>query len=157
MSTTQTPLSLKGEAAEGVGVRVYTLDEQLHRLAARQAQRDRFLMRALAVPPCQRKSFARQIEIAIAEQLRAAGYIVSRTGANAHFDLLVDSLRVEVKAATLSGGRYQAALRSNNADILIFVCRDPDGDDHHFVIPFDEVRGLTHIEIHNPDPSAYAG
>jgi hypothetical protein len=125
---------------------------------AKRCQRDRFITRWLMnIKPRERKQFAHAIEADIIDRLRAAGYCVSRSGANGHYDLLVDGLRIEVKAATLSGGRYQANLRSNDADILIFVCRDADGLDHHFVLDFADVRDLTHIEIHNAAPAAYRG
>lgn len=74
---------------------------------------------------------------------------------NAHFDLICDGLRVEVKAAAWSGGRYQAALRSNAADVLILDCRN--GRDHFFVVPWREVAGLTHLKISQHDPADYRG
>jgi len=134
---------------------IYTPDEQLHRFHAQQQQRDRFIMRSLAVAPVDRKAFAHDVESDIIDRLRENHY-VSRTAANEHFDLLVDGLRIEVKAAALSGGRYQAAMRSNDADVLVFVCHDGEKK-HYFVIPFEHVAGLTHIEICNTDPTAYAG
>ena len=134
---------------------IYTIDEQLHRAHVQQQQRDRFVMRYLAVAPADRKQFAHDVESAIIDRLRENHY-VSRAAANAHFDLLIDGLRVEVKAAALSGGRYQAALRANDADVIVFVCHDGERQ-HYFVMPFDRVRGLTHIEIRNADPAAYAG
>jgi hypothetical protein len=141
---------------------IYTPDEQLHRQHADQCQRDRFVTRYLAAhTPVDYKSFGREIETAIAARLRESGYSVSRTAANEHFDLLVNGLRVEVKAACASGNRYCAALRDNDADVLILCCRTPaygrEGDDHYFVIPFDQVKGRTQIKISNIDPAAYAG
>ena len=53
-------------------------------------------------------------------------------------------------------GRLTAALRANDADVIVFVCHDGERQ-HYFVMPFDRVRGLTHIEIRNADPAAYAG
>lgn len=135
---------------------VYDAAELLHMQHAKQQQRDRFTMRYLAVAPADRKQFAHDVEADIIDHLRADGRYVSRAAANAHFDLLVDGLRVEVKAASLSGGRYQAALRANDADVLLFVCHDGD-QQHYFVIPFDRVAHLTHIEIRNVDPAAYRG
>lgn len=136
---------------------VYTPDECLHRAAAQQAQRDKYLWRRLTgQQPRDRKIFARQMENAIADRLRAAGYVVVPMPANEHFDLLVNGLRVEVKAAALSHGRYQAALRSNQADVLILACRSGEAD-CYFIIPFELIAGRTHIEIRNADPSSYAG
>ena len=135
---------------------IYTPDEIALQQRAQQQQRNRFIMRSLDIAPRDRNQFAREVEATIIDRLRETGRFVSRTTYHEHFDLLVDGLRVEVKAAALSGGRYQAALRSNDADVLVFVCCD--GDRHHwFVIPFERVRGLTHIEIRNADPAAYRG
>ena len=136
-------------------MQVYSEDEKFHMQHAKQQQRDRFIMRYLAVAPADRKQFAHDVESDIIDRLRENHY-VSRAAANAHFDLLIDGLRVEVKAAALSGGRYQAALRANDADVIVFVCHDGE-QQHYFVMPFDRVRGLTHIEICNADPAAYAG
>jgi len=136
---------------------IYDSAEQLHMKHAAQCKRDRMIMHYLgSIQPAERKAFAHEIESAIIDRLRATGHFVTRTGDHEHFDLLVDGLRVEVKAATLSGGRYQAALRDNDADVLIFICRG-EGLDHSFVIPFDRVAGLTHIEIRNARPDRYAG
>jgi hypothetical protein len=135
---------------------IYTADEQLHQQHAAQCQRDRFLMRWLnGQQPRARKPFAREIESAIAERLAAAGHSVTRAAYHAHYDLLVDGLRVEVKAAARSSQRYQAALRSNEADVLILCCRN--GADHFFVIPFDQVAGRTNIAIWSADPRDYTG
>ncbi len=146
---------------------LYTPDEQLHQQHAQQSQHDRFVTRYYLTghKPVERKAFAREVETAIANRLRAGGYSVTRSSANEHYDLLVNGLRVEVKAAALSDRRYQAALRSNDADVLILCCRAPspvedgEGDiiDHYFVMPFDEVKGRTHLKISNADPTAYTG
>src|SRR5512139_54403 len=136
---------------------IYTDAELLHMQHAAQCKRDRFIMRYLAAPaPADRKQFAHDAETAIIDRLRACGYFVVRSQTNAHYDLIVDGLRVEVKSASLSGGRYQAALRANDADVLLFVCHD-GAQQHYFILPFDRVRGLTHIEIRNADPAAYRG
>lgn len=149
-------------------MQIYTPDEALHQQHAQQQAHARFMTRYYLSghKPIDRKPFAKEIETAIATRLRDAGHSVSRSTANEHYDLLVDGLRIEVKAAALSDHRYQAALRSNDADVLIICCRAPspgegegrgEGCDHYFVIPFDDVRGLTHIKISQPDPTAYTG
>jgi hypothetical protein len=136
---------------------IYTPDEQLHRRHAQEQQRDRFIIRYLTGKNlADRARFAHEIEAGIIDRLHAGGRFVSRTKYGEHFDLLVEGLRVEVKAAVLSNGRYQAALRRNDADVLIFVCHDGERE-HYFVIPFDRVAGLTHIEIRNARPDRYAG
>jgi hypothetical protein len=143
-----------------VKLKIYSDDEILHMKHASDMKRARAISRALrhqAIATAQRKAFATAIEDAIMARLRAAGYFVTRSLPNEHFDLLIDGLRIEVKAAALSHRRYQAALRRNDADVIIFVCRDADQIDHYFIMPFDRVRGLTHIEIRNPLPCAYRG
>lgn len=149
-------------------MQLYTADEQLHQQHQADSQRARFITRALAHRPVDYKPFAAEIEHTIIHRLLAHGYSVTRAGANAHYDLLVNGLRVEVKAAAYTD-RYQAALRSNDADVLILCCRSPrplgeglgvrgdDVTDHYFVIPFDEVRGRTNIKITSADPTAYTG
>lgn len=157
---------------------IYTPDELLHQAHAQQQQHDRFMTRSLTIAagnghdPLDRKRFGQDIQNAVAIKLRAAGYSVSAAHANEHFDLLVNGLRVEVKAAARSGQRYAAALRRNDADVLILCCRAPrtlgeglgvredggeDVTDHYFIIPFDDVRGRTHIKISQTDPTAYTG
>ncbi len=134
---------------------IYTPDEQLHRKRAAEAQRDRFVMRYLSGQiATERKLFGAAIVNAIADRLRTCGYDVVHAGANEHFDLLCDGIRIEVKAAARSSGRYQAAMRSNDADICIFVCHA--AVDYVFVIPFDEVRHCSNIAIRT-DPVLYAG
>ncbi len=138
-------------------MQIYDDGEKLHMKHAAQQQRDRFIMRWLTgQDPTKRKQFAHEVEGDIIDRLRADGKFVTRTADGEHYDLLVDGLRIEVKAAALSGGRFQAALRSNDADLLVFVCRG-ETESTYFVIPFERVRGLTHIEIRNADPSAYRG
>lgn len=104
-----------------------------------------------------RRLLAATVEADVVARLRARGYHVTRTGHNEHYDLLADGLRIEVKASTWSTAkhRYQAALRSNDADALVLGCKN--GALHYFVIPFDELRGLTNICIYSLDPLFYTG
>lgn len=135
-------------------MRVYTSDERFHQELARLQQRTRY-MRAPSTDP--RRILARAVESDVAQRLRERGYYVSRTGHNEHFDLNVEGVRVEVKAATWSedSHRYAAALRSNSADVLVLGCLNSIW--RYFVIPFAEVCELTHIKISSHDPADYAG
>ena len=137
---------------------IYTSDEQLHREHAAQCRRDRFMTRWILTgqQPKDRKAFGHAIETDIITRLRASGYSVTRSAANEHFDALVNGLRVEIKAASWSGHRYQAALRSNDADVLILCCRNEDGHTSYFIMPFETVSGLKHIKI-SSDPKTYTG
>ncbi len=138
-------------------MKIYDESELLHMAAAKQAQRDKYILRWLADGhnPLERKRFGRQVETAIVERLRAAGYFVTRAGANEHYDILINGLRCEIKAASYSGRHYEAALRSNEADVLILCCRADR--DCFFVIPFDQVKGRASIKISQADPAAYRG
>jgi len=139
---------------------------------ARASQRTRY-----AGDP--RRLLAATVEADVVARLRARGYHVARTGHNDHFDLFVQQsetlkspasvfpsvcennidhgLRIEVKASTWSSAvhRYQAALRSNDADVLVLGCQN--GALHYFVIPFPALRGLTNIAIHSLNPLFYTG
>jgi len=130
---------------------IYTADERFHQNAARAAQRARYRR----WPEDPRRVLAAAVEAEVAGRLRERGYFVARTGHNENFDLLVNGLRVEVKASTWSHGRYQAALRGNDADILVFGCQN--GSRHFFVIPFEEVRGLTNLCVYTADPERSVG
>jgi len=97
-----------------------------------------------------RRVMARQIEQLVRERLKLRGYSVTGTPHQAKYDLLVEGVRVEVKAATWNGECYQANLHSNRADVLVWGCLD--GALHWFVIPFAEMRGRKKIEISRHDP-----
>jgi len=116
----------------------------------RQQQFDKFRRRHPQRPLDPRRTFARQIERAVRERIEALGFTVTPARHKSNYDLLVQGLRVEVKAAHWDGHRYQAQMRSNDADVLVFCCMD--GRAYHFVIPFEEVRGKTVVEIVRHDP-----
>ncbi len=97
-----------------------------------------------------RRVFARQIERAVRDHIEGLGFAVAGTSHKQNYDLLVQGLRVEIKAAHWDGRRYQAQMRANQADVLILCCLD--GQAHYFVIPFDQVRGKTVVEINRHDP-----
>lgn len=143
--------------ARPIGVFVEDPIDRFHRLAAQEAQRAKYLLQHANMPHEEdaRRRLARDAEDAVADRLRAKGFFVTRAAPNAHFDLLVNGLRVEVKASTWSGRRYQANLRDNDADALVFVCKN--GKLHFFVMPFDRVKGLTVIKVTQEEPADYIG
>jgi hypothetical protein len=102
-----------------------------------------------------RRVLARRIEQNVRERIESLGLICAKTSHKANYDLLVQGIRVEVKASRWDGCRYEANLRSNDADLLVFACID--GAVHFFVIPFDQVRGRTVIKITRHDPRDYLG
>ncbi len=145
--------------ATPIGAFVEDPVDRFHRLAAEESKRSRYLLQwTLKKPPTRheddRRRLAREAEDAVADMLKAKGFFVTRAATNAHFDLLVNGLRVEVKASRWSG-RYEANLRDNDADALAFACKN--GRLHFFVIPFDTVKGLTVIKVTKEDPADYVG
>jgi hypothetical protein len=102
-----------------------------------------------------RRVLARRVERIVRERIEALGIRCAKTGHTRNFDLLAQGVRVEVKASRWDGVRYEANLRSNDADVLVFGCLD--GELHFFVIPFDQVAGRTVIKITSHDPRDYLG
>jgi len=99
-----------------------------------------------------RRGIAIQTERLVMDKLESRGYTVSKTPNNSSWDLWCSGVRVEVKAARWSG-RYQANLRSNDADAVVLACID-SASVSFFVIPWAEVSGLRVIEIRSRIPSA---
>lgn len=127
---------------------------RLHLLQQRYDKAQRFTAPcARALDP--RRILSRRIERHVRERIQAAGLICTSTSHKARYDLLVQGIRVEVKASRWDGARYEANLHGNAADLLIFGCLD--GDLHFFVIPFDQVAGKTVIKITSHDPRDYVG
>ena len=122
-----------------------------------QSQRTRYTLRAERGDP--RRRLAREVEGEAAGRLAGLGFDVRATRHTSHFDLLAigdtGALRCEVKAATWGGARYQFNLHGNDADVVLVGC--VDGALRWFVIPFDQVRGLTVVKICRHDPADYAG
>ncbi len=91
--------------------------------------------------------------------LTGRGYRVSRTKANSPFDLWVEGVRVEAKAARwhecMQGGRYQAAIRNHQADLLIFDCIN--GAHHLHVIPMTAIGAVKSIAVWSYDPTRSKG
>jgi hypothetical protein len=108
-----------------------------------------------------RRVMARRFEHEVRGILAARGLIVTGTRHTERFDLLVLGIRVEVKASRWSG-RYICNLHGNDADVLVWACVDErEGDSRiaptYFVIPFEDVKGLTVIKIPSHDPRDYCG
>ncbi len=101
-----------------------------------------------------RRVLSRRFEHEVRAILAGRGLIVTGTQHKESFDLLVQGIRVEVKASRWSG-RYICNLHGNDADVLVWAC--VDGEVHYFVIPFEDVRGLTVIKISSHDPRDYCG
>lgn len=100
-----------------------------------------------------RRVLAGRIEQQVKARLEGLGYRVSRTGNNARWDLWCEGVRIEVKASHWRG-RYQANLRSNDADLLVLAC--VNGGVSFFVIPWGEVAGRSSLEIRSEEPAATA-
>ena len=135
-------------------------EEDLDRLLHKWNEESKRSRWTLAAAGCAKKrdprrELAKWVEGEARARLAGLGYTVTRMGPLDHFDLLVEGLRVEVKGATWSGCRYEANLRDNEADLLVFGCLD--GSLHFFVMPFDVVRGRTVIKVTSHDPRDYMG
>lgn len=100
--------------------------------------------RRFAKPTCKRdfSLFAREGEQIARSLIESLGYHVAPTVHTAPFDLWVwnecGSARVEVKISMYhpardGRGRYQAAIRNHEHDLVIFIARN--GHDWPFVIP----------------------
>lgn len=124
----------------------------------RVAAKRRWLQR----PRDARRELADAIEADVRARLEMEGYFCQAQRHKAHFDLLCNGVRVEVKAARWYGERYQFNLRDNDADVVVMACVDEIAELDwnsvvNFVVPFAEVRGLTVIKITQRDPGLYTG
>lgn len=126
---------------------------RLHHNQQSWDKRQRFLAYSRQLDP--RRQLARAVERHVRALIADRGYIVTKTSHTCNYDLLVQGIRIEVKAARWDGIRYEANLRSNDADALVFACID--SDIHFFVIPFGQVNGKTVIKITRHDPRDYIG
>jgi hypothetical protein len=128
---------------------------QMHRRFRQFLARRRFThTRANSTDP--RKELAGRVERLVQLRLERAGYHVQRNGYNAPWDLTVNGHRVEIKAATYKSGRYQAAIRNHQADLLIFACQAQIAL-HYFIIPAAAYAHTTNIAIWTPNPAHYTG
>jgi hypothetical protein len=114
----------------------------------REAQRFRYARQADA------RELAQDIENEARAVLEGLGYRTAKTGHNEHFDLWVEGVRVEVKGATFTD-RYQANLRGNDADVLVFGC--VNGATHFFVIPWPALGRRRNLAIWSENPDDYQG
>lgn len=114
----------------------------------REAQRFRYARRADA------RELAQDIENEARAVLEGLGHRTVKTSHNAHFDLWVEGVRVEVKASRYTD-RYQCNMRGNDADVLLFGC--VNGATHFFVISFDAIEGRRNLAIWSENPDDYQG
>ena len=119
----------------------------------KESQRAKYL--TLSARKDRRRILANDIEAEAASRLRELGFQVCKQSHKAHFDILADGMRVEVKASRWDGQRYQFNLHDNDADVVLFGC--VDGSLTWFVVPFDVVMGKRTIEIRSHDPQDYIG
>lgn len=101
--------------------------------------------------------FARSVEKRIAQQIALLGYTVRPTSNNAPFDLWAGGAKIEVKGSRWNDnrGRYQAAIRNYQADVLLFDA--VNGSDHIFIIPMQLIIPKKTIEVCSYDVSQYSG
>ena len=123
--------------------------EQLQFLKAQQFRR-----------PITRQGVERLAENEVIKLANNLGYRVTTTSHKAPFDLWIEGVRAEVKAATWRdagrrGSRYQANIRNHQFDILIFDCIN--GSHHFHIIPSAAIIPRRHIAIWSYDPADSAG
>jgi hypothetical protein len=102
-------------------------------------------------------AFGRQVEAIAAELLRDRGYTVKTTTHKAHHDLWANGARVEVKAATYDGRRWQWNLRGSQADVFLLACCNDRQVIAWFVIPGGDVGDRRNAAVWTADPGQYAG
>ena len=135
--------------------------ERMHQVEWNWSRTQRFVLAKRALDP--RWVLARRFERMVHERLTESGLVVSGTGHMERFDLLAQGVRIEVKAAMWDGCRYQCNLHGNRADVLVWGCLDGiEGRGNAsplqwFVIPFEQVRGLSVLKITSRDPRDYVG
>lgn len=128
--------------------------DRLHQCALQKERRARF---------ARAKSDYRHIEQASLGSLMAEldnmGLRAARTVKNAGYDLWVEGVKVELKAArwhdSPRGGRYQANIRNYEADILIFDCIN--GTHHRHFIPMSEIKPRKALAVWSYDPAQSTG
>jgi len=101
-----------------------------------------------------RRILANEVEHDAAGRLRAMGFQVARQSHKAHFDILADGLRCEVKVARWDGEKYLFNLHDNDADAIMLFCADAGC---WFVAPFDLVRGRRYVKVTQRQPCDYVG
>jgi len=119
-----------------------------------QSQRSKYLLACPMRHKDKRRILANQIEHEAAQRLRVLGFQVARQSHKAHFDLLADGLRCEVKAAKWDGEKYLFNLHDNDADCILLFCADASC---WFIAPFDIVKGRRFVKVTQRDPRDYAG
>lgn len=101
----------------------------------------------------------REAQAEIIRQAGQHGYQCSTTAHKAPFDLWIEGVMVEIKAATWhesrKGCRYQANIRNHTADIVIFDCIN--GAHHLHFIPMIEIIPRRHLAIWSHDPALSSG
>jgi hypothetical protein len=107
---------------------------------------------------------ARKAEQLVARQVQSLGYQVNLTTHKCPFDLWVAdytgrTIQVEVKLSLYHqhkrGGRYQANVRHDQADLLVFIARN--GRDWSFVIPMADISPRNNITIWSFCPGEHSG
>jgi hypothetical protein len=127
---------------------------RMHEAEQAWAKSQRFTVRWV-VKRDPRRELADQVEAMALDLLVQRKHFCVPTRHKEHFDLLVEGVRIEVKAAHWDGEKYSCQLRDNEADILAWACLNSSV--HWFVIPFGEVEGLAGLSIKHYDPRDYMG
>jgi hypothetical protein len=138
--------------------------DRLHQEHAQFLQKQRFVYHQKPTPnENDYRLLQWRAEEAVSRMAEKLGHHVSRTINNAPFDLWIGGARVEVKASTWrpwpqpdsNSGRYQAAIRNHQADIVVLDCIN--GTDHLHFIPQAAIGSVSNIAVWTYDPADSGG
>lgn len=102
------------------------------------------------------RGFERAGLAALSKLLGSMGWQAYPTANNEPFDLWVEGAKVEYKAARWRApGRYQAAIRNHQADVLVFDCIN--GARHYHVIPMAQIEPRKSIAVWSYAPEESTG
>jgi hypothetical protein len=130
---------------------------RLHEQSQAASRRSRYILAPRIQAPHPRdprRVMADAVEHEAACRLREMGFQVAKQRHKAHFDILADGLRVEVKAAKWDGEKYLFNLHDNEADAIMLFCSDASC---WFVAPFDIVSGRRYVKVTQQEPRNYVG
>ena len=136
-------------------------DEKALLQELRREQRDREMWQRFAGRLARKANYrkARAKERKILAKIKQRGFSVMATGHNDRFDAWIGGARVEVKYShwkqKAQGGCYQAQIRNQVADVVIFDAIN--GTDHFFIIPMPAVANRRTVEVCSYDVTAYKG
>lgn len=102
-------------------------------------------------------ALGRRVEWLAADILADRGHPVHLTTHKCPWDLWCGGLKVEVKGARWKGHRYQAALRNQQADVVLLACIRGHRVVGWFILPQTALVDRSNIAIWTREPRKYGG